>query len=339
MKLLSRSGFREAVFTRDSHTCVVCSLPAVDAHHILERRLFPDGGYYLDNGASVCAGCHLLCEQTEISVEQLREVLGITRPVLPPHLYSDVIYDKWGNILLPNGTRLRGELFWDESVQKVLAGVLHLFVDKVKYPRTYHLPWSQNIGDDDRVFTSMDSFIDQEVVVTEKMDGENTTMYRSGIHARSVDSLNHPSRNWVKNFWSQIRYDIPEGWRICGENLYAQHSIAYSGLPSYFMGFSIWDEANYCLPWYQTLEWFDLLGITPVPVLYRGEYQEKIVRTCFDPAMSGTCEGYVMRLTGGFSYRDFRSSVGKYVRLNHNQTVKHWMHGQAIVPNGLDKRQ
>jgi len=49
----NRDQFREAVLSRDRHMCVVCGQPARDAHHIMERRLFPDGGYHLDNGASL----------------------------------------------------------------------------------------------------------------------------------------------------------------------------------------------------------------------------------------------------------------------------------------------
>lgn len=41
-------------------------------------------------------------------------------------------------------------------------------------------------------------FLKGPVVITEKMDGENTTLYRDGLHARSLDSRHHPSRNWVK---------------------------------------------------------------------------------------------------------------------------------------------
>lgn len=201
-KLLTRDAFREGVFYRDSHTCVFCDKPAVDAHHIIERRLWPDGGYYMENGASVCEEHHLKCESTEISAEIVREVCRIPRVVLPPHLYDDQAYDKWGNIVLPSGQRLKGELFFDESVQKILeqGGVLHLFTGLVKYPRTHHLPWSENITDDDRIMSSLKEFIGTRVIVTEKMDGENTTMYKDTVHAGSVDSGNHPSRNWVKNF-------------------------------------------------------------------------------------------------------------------------------------------
>ena len=44
-KLLTRDNFRESVFDRDNHKCVFCDKHAKDAHHIMERRLFNDGGY------------------------------------------------------------------------------------------------------------------------------------------------------------------------------------------------------------------------------------------------------------------------------------------------------
>lgn len=336
-KLLTRDDFREGVFTRDGHKCVFCPAPAVDAHHILERRLWPDGGYYLENGASVCAEHHMLCETTELSVEAVREACGIAKAVIPPHLYDDQQYDKWGNPVQPNGTRLKGDLFHDSSVQKVLnqGRVLHLFTDWVKYPRTYHLPWSEGMNDDDRMMSDLSRFEGRRVIVTEKMDGENTTMYPAYLHARSVDGRHHESRDWVKQFWSQICYEIPEGWRVCGENLFARHSIPYTRLSTYFMGFSIWDATNRCLSWDDTIEWFGLLGITSVPVLYDGIFDEKAIRGLWSPADWGTREGYTVRLADSFSYGDFRHSVGKFVRRNHVQTVKHWMHGQAIERNLL----
>ena len=70
----------------------------------------------------------------------------------------------------------------------------------VKYGRTFHLPWSPGATDDDKVLDSVAHFVGHDVVVTEKMDGENTTVYPTGYtHARSVDSKkSHPSRDWLK---------------------------------------------------------------------------------------------------------------------------------------------
>ena len=47
--------------------------------------------------------------------------------------------------------------------------------------------------------------------VKEKMDGENTSLYQDGFHARSIDGRHHSSRDWVKGFWAQIAQDIPFG--------------------------------------------------------------------------------------------------------------------------------
>lgn len=337
-KLLTRDAFREGVFARDGHLCVLCRAQAVDAHHILERRLWPDGGYYLENGASVCGPCHLACERTLVPVEEVRLACGIRKTHVPPHLYADQAYDKWGNPQLTDGRRLRGELFDDESVQKVLreGGVLSLFCDRVKYPRTHHLPWSPGVNDDDRVLEALDAFVGERVIVTEKMDGENTSVYRDGLHARSVDGRSHPSQAWVRAFGARVGAELPEGWRLCGENLYAKHSIAYSELPTYFMGFSLWNDRNRCLSWDDTQEWFGLLEVVSVPVLFDGIFDEKAIRALYNEKKDwGLREGYVVRLAREYGYGEFRRCVAKFVRKGHVQTAAHWKYGQRIVPNGL----
>lgn len=337
-KLLSRDQFREAVFARDNYKCVFCDAPAQDAHHIIERRLWPDSGYYVNNGASVCSQHHLECERTTISVEDVRQACGITKPIIPPHLYPDHTYDKWGNTILPNGMRTKGELFYDESVQKVLrqGGVLNSFTDYVKYPRTPHLYWSSCVSVDDRVIDSLDRFIGQRVIVTEKLDGENTSLYTNYYHARSIDSRNHPSRNMAKSIHSKFAHDIPKAWRLCCENMYAKHSIAYDNLESYLYAFSIWDDKNTCLSWDQSLEWFQLFGIPSVPVLYDGIFDEAKIKSLYNEKRDWEHhEGYVVRIADAFSYGEFKHVVAKYVRSKHVMTTQHWMHGQPIVANTL----
>lgn len=116
-----RDEFREAVFKRDNHRCVVCKSVAVDAHHILERKLFEDGGYYLDNGASLCGDCHYKAETTELSCERIREAAGITNVVLPSDFEPSYRYDKWGNIFFDDTLyRLKGELGDDEGFLKLM---------------------------------------------------------------------------------------------------------------------------------------------------------------------------------------------------------------------------
>lgn len=326
-KLLTRTAFREGVFERDGRRCVICQKQAKDVHHIMERRLFHDGGYYLNNGASLCGDCHINAEMTTLSVEEIREACGISagKKVIPEHLYGDQRYDKWGNPILGNGMRVQGELFHDTSVQKILqqGGMLEVFNKYVKYPRTYHLMCSESVGKDDRTLKSYDIFEGQQVVVTLKMDGENTTMYRDNIHARSLDSKYHESRWWVNKLQSEIGHDIPEGWRICGENLYAKHTIQYQFLTSYFLVFSIWNDNNECLDWDDTLGWCDLLGLRHVPVLYEGIWNEKSILDNFPRNYEGDpCEGFVVRLRGSFQYGNFRSSVAKYVAKKFRQDME-----------------
>jgi len=343
-KLLTRDQFREGVLSRDGHRCVFCGQPAQDAHHVIERRLWPDGGYYLDNGASVCAEHHLQCETTELSVEDVRLAAGIHTVHVPDQFYPEQPITKWGDYILEDGRRTHGELFHDESVQKILAkgGKLSLYVPYVKYGRTFHLPWSPGIHDDDKALKSCAQFEGEEVVISVKMDGENTTAYADGhVHARSIDSRGGEDRAWVKRFLSEnVCYNLPTGWRVCGENLWAEHSIPYADLPSYFLGFSIWTEHNECLAWDETLEYFELLGITPVPVIWRGTWDEKAIRAECDLTTVewGVREGYVVRKARSFRYADFKSSVAKYVRAGHVQTTKHWRAGQRFTPNGLVKR-
>lgn len=204
----------------------------------------------------------------------------------------------------------------------------------IKFPRTRHTPWSRSVGEDDKVHSTMDQFHGLEVVVTEKMDGENTTMYPTHYHARSVDSRHHPSRDAVKGVWGSIRHLIPEGWRVCGENVYAEHSIFYDDLESYFYGFSVWDEENIALDWDTTLDFFKEIGVTPVRQLYRGEYDEKLIKTLWDESKRSKMEGYVIRSVGEVTYNQYANLVAKFVRKGHVQTDEHWM-SKPIVPNKL----
>lgn len=207
-----------------------------------------------------------------------------------------------------------------------------------KYPRTRHVSWSEHISNDDKIQHDLSRLIGQDVVVLEKRDGQNYSLYRNYNHARSLESTNHPSMNWVKGLWGDIRYEIPEGWRICGENLYAKHSIHYIDLFTYFEVFSIWDENNVCLSWDKTKEWCNLLGLMTVPVLFEGSLDEynfdwtkNVLSTTLDLTKQ---EGYVIRLYDEFAFEDFDKCVVKWVRANHVQTNKHWS-TQPIIKNSL----
>lgn len=203
----------------------------------------------------------------------------------------------------------------------------------MKYPKTYHLPWSPGINRDDKILKDLSGF-KSDLVLTIKMDGENTTMYRNYIHARSLDSMNHPSRSMVKRIHAQMAYHIPEGWRICGENLYAKHSIEYKNLDSYFQVFSIWNRDR-CLSIDETLCWCEKLNLVHVPIMKRGKFDIKSVELP-EKYNGDPTEGYVIRVAREFTIEEFHSVVGKYVRKGHVQTDEHWM-TRKVTPNKLKR--
>lgn len=164
----------------------------------------------------------------------------------------------------------------------------------------------------------------------------NSTIYNDHYHARSIDTDRHDSRNLLKAWAAQWQYQLDDGMRVCGENAYARHSIVYDDsnpLPHHFLGFSVWIEDR-CLSWDETMEYFSILGIASVPVIWRGIYDEEQIKALYDPKKDwDTCEGYVVRLASDFTYRDFRKSVAKYVRPGHVQTAKHHWKSQTVIPN------
>ncbi|MFD5428838.1 RNA ligase family protein [Streptomyces sp. NPDC127084] len=211
---------------------------------------------------------------------------------------------------------------------------------RTHYPRTPHLPWSPGASSDDVRVADLRGLRGREVVVTEKLDGENTTLYADGLHARSLDSAHHPSRAWVKALQGRIAGRIPAGWRVCGENMFARHSLAYSELESWFYGFSVWDEddgshGGRCLDWDRTVDFLRQLGIPVPPVLWRGVLDRDAERTlrALKPD-TGRQEGYVVRGVEGFTLEEFGQRVAKWVRAGHVRTDEHWMHA-PVVENGL----
>jgi hypothetical protein len=207
---------------------------------------------------------------------------------------------------------------------------------RVKYPKTMHFPWSPGLQNDDRMIQD-NQMIGHSIVMTEKLDGENTTMYRDGIHARSLSDMSrHPSRDWVKTVHGQIAHTIPSTWRICGENCFAKHSIHYCSanhnvLDSCFQVFGIWD-GDYCLSWKDTKMYVTMMGLKTVPILYEGIYDEDFLKNWFKSQDKENMEGYVVRIAESFKMDRFQNVVAKYVRKGHVQTSEHWLN-EPLVKN------
>jgi len=124
-----------------------------------------------------------------------------------------------------------------------------------------------------------------------------------------------------------VSYLLDDNMRICGENLYAVHTVRYNILKSYFYMFSFWID-NMCLSWEETLQYASILGLETVPVFYEGLYDKEKIIAAFSSHEKDN-EGYVIRLAGEFNYIDFRKSVAKYVRPEFrdslNERDEHWI--------------
>lgn len=208
----------------------------------------------------------------------------------------------------------------------------------MKYPRTYHVPFSPGATSDDKRLTEeefLKYFSGKRLVFTEKLDGENSSITHFDCYARSHGA---PTRSpWSINLWGndgllwRVKDSIGEEEIVYGENLYGEHSIHYGNLHDYFHVFA----ANNSKEWYS---WEDvelmarILDIPTVPVLGSGyvssvdELRTVIEEYMKQPSAYGdTKEGVVIRVMDSFPVGDeFSHYVCKYVRANHVQTDRHW---------------
>jgi len=213
-------------------------------------------------------------------------------------------------------------------------------MQRFKYGRTFHLPFSQQLTGDDKLHPNPTVFNAIQTVITPKMDGENTCLYHDGfIHARSIDSTDHPSRQYVKNMWNQKAHLLPPNWRIYGENLYAQHSIPYNNLTAYFQAFAIYNEHNIRLDYDDFTKWCDELQIYYVkPIIIITSFDNlQHAQSAFQTALSQNHEGIVITTYKGFPFDDMSLHTAKAVRENHVQTDQHWMH-KPMTKNTLLKQ-
>jgi len=178
------------------------------------------------------------------------------------------------------------------------------------------------------------------VEITEKVDGANVGIIRSKqgwtLQKRRglADSI-HPQFSF---FWNWARHNepkivqIPIGWIIYGELMYAQHNIDYDKLPSYFLVFDIWNGKKF-LDHGDRIQEVKKFGFQHVPVLYYG-YTE--TNSLDDFIMTSHCsfkdmmEGIVIK-----NYR--KQQRGKLVRaefIKQLEEDEHWMN-KPVIRNKL----
>lgn len=328
MKLLTRADFRNKVFERDNYTCVVpgCKHKAVDAHHLIERRLWNDLGYYLENGASLCERHHKMAERNQILPMQFREWIGIKEIMLPKSLDVNKDYNKWGVAMLrPNRKR-------------------------PKYPSTHYLPNSFIPLEHTKDLAEPKHLVGASIIVTIKMDGSNLKFNHKLIAARNSLDAPHISFDMAKSIISKIQYLLPTHLDFFAEWLYAKHSIHYTnaknlGLNHYLQLFAIYDiNTGMWLAWEDVIKWAKKLSCKTVPIYYINDNEMsewemiRMTTKLSNEVISLGHEGIVIRNAYAFHHACFQENIMKLVRLNHVQTNKHW-NDEEIIKNELDNRE
>lgn len=199
----------------------------------------------------------------------------------------------------------------------------------MKYGRTYHFPFSPGTTSDDKIQHDWEELLLNELVMTEKLDGENTCLKKSGFYARSHSA---PTTNpWARNMrtiWDRVNKALGH-LEVFGENLYGVHSIEYTKLEHFFHIFAIRDE-NTWLAWHEVKMYAEMLDLPVVPEIkikhftkeeIKKEIQENLLKGSI---LGGECEGFVFRNSNSFKNESFAKNVLKYVRKNHVKTDEHW---------------
>lgn len=217
-----------------------------------------------------------------------------------------------------------------------------------KYPRTFHVPWSKGATNDDKIATDLSCVINTDIIITEKIDGSNTSLEAIGCFARTHSGPpTHLSFDGLKALHSTIKYKIPDNCQLFGEWAFAKHSIEYDKLPGYFLLFAVREVGPsdkfdpIWASWEEVEMWSKEIEVSTVPVLFKGqvktqnELQELTESFMNQPSCYGEIrEGIVIRAQCGFTNHSFKNHVFKMVRENHVQTSEHWKN-QEIVKNKL----
>ena len=214
-------------------------------------------------------------------------------------------------------------------------------ISDIKYPRTYHLPWSEGATNDDKISKDVSYILNRKILISEKLDGSNCCLTRDNCFARSHSGpASHESFDIAKAFHSTIKFDIPDNILMFIEHCYAKHSIFYSNLKSYYNIITLFDlHRNMWLSFDDIQLYSEVFQIPTVPILYSGvvSSEKELYEICSSlmkvPSVYGPeREGVVIRVADEFSNDDFYRCVLKQVRKDHVTTSEHWKN-QRIVKN------
>lgn len=225
----------------------------------------------------------------------------------------------------------------------------------MKFPRTYHLPWSPNKGKDDKVHSDVSFLLNRPIVITEKIDGENQCWTYTNFHVRSEDSDGGVLRSFSKNLWASKRYLLQPGKFYFVEDISNEHTIKYPNQNNKVFLIAVCDtsEPNTMtwLNWDEILYEANEIGLPTVPELYTGILTNQVSLAkitkelaLLKPTTLGgkleyfelmtpkvpdeyRMEGVVVRPCEDFT--DYTANTAKFVREKHVlENSEHWQQKQ-----------
>lgn len=150
------------------------------------------------------------------------------------------------------------------------------------------------------------SLFSGQVAVEEKMDGANVGIIRhkKGFHLQKRGSLVGQSEHEQFGFfhnWANVQHytkimNVPPGFLIYGELLYAVHSIYYDKLPDYVLIFDVMEDGEF-LSYNDRIEFCKKYEFHSVPLIDYGHHTKETVMKLVpkESAYGEMAEGIVVK--------------------------------------------
>lgn len=225
-------------------------------------------------------------------------------------------------------------------------------IDFFKFPRTPHLFVVAGLEiRDDKVFSERecDSFLNNTIILEEKVDGANIgiSLSNSGellIQNRGnyIFPASHPQfrlfEDWTYSRLALFQKYVSSDFIVFGEWCYAKHSIQYTSLPDWFLGFDVYDKKNKVfLNCEQRNHLLEKINIEIIPRFGKDKYSkpdlEKLLDQLKSNFYSGSVEGIYLRL------EDSEKLVkrAKIVNKQFIQGIKEHWSKQELTINKISK--
>ena len=216
-----------------------------------------------------------------------------------------------------------------------------------KFPKTPHLHWlSPQPARDDKLMTRAEAeafLASGQIVVEEKVDGANLGLSfdkagrpraqnRGNFLEGKLSGQWEGLRGWLARHETKLREHLPAGAVLYGEWCYAQHSMAYTRLPDWFIGFDVLDASDRFWSTRRRDALFSAVALTPIRRVARRRFTLCELQTMLSAPSAygdGPVEGVYLRREDD----ERLLQRAKLVRAEFVQAIgEHWSRG-PLHPN------